>query len=262
MNNPIIPKLETQQKYPLFYAEATKTINDIIEHITKERGVYSSNIEPDPKEHSIWFNTNDNTLNIYKNNKWNVINGGTSENLDLSYISGVSGINMVNGSISGVNNISMSYGFMTGIHTINASGATLNLDGGKLNLSSGNLTGTIYASGANIYNATLHTATLQGVNITSGFIASGVGLNIYNLNLHSGTLSGVLKINTEKYGTINLGSGTMLKYADQIIMTYTGVTNKPIIMPNGGDIGNSTSIITICGISLTGGDFQKLANLT
>lgn len=68
MNNPIIPKLETQQKYPLFYAEATKTINDIIEHITKERGVYSSNIEPDPKEHSIWLNTNDNKIYVSNGN--------------------------------------------------------------------------------------------------------------------------------------------------------------------------------------------------
>ena len=60
--------METQQKYPLFYAEATKTINDIIEHITKERGVYSSNIEPDPKEHSIWFNTNDNKIYVSNGN--------------------------------------------------------------------------------------------------------------------------------------------------------------------------------------------------
>lgn len=61
----VIPTLETQQKYPLFYAEATKTINDIIEHISKERGIYISNIEPDPKEHLIWFNTNFNTIYFY-----------------------------------------------------------------------------------------------------------------------------------------------------------------------------------------------------
>lgn len=61
----VIPTLETQQKYPLFYAEATKTINDIIEHISKERGIYTSNIEPDPKEHTIWFNTNFNTIYFY-----------------------------------------------------------------------------------------------------------------------------------------------------------------------------------------------------
>lgn len=81
MNNPIIPKLETQQKYPLFYAEATKTINDIIEHITKERGVYSSNIEPDPKEHNIWFNTNDNKIYswIEEEQSWKIISGGNSE---------------------------------------------------------------------------------------------------------------------------------------------------------------------------------------
>lgn len=61
----VVPTLETQQKYPLFYAEATKTINDIIEHISKERGIYTSNIEPDPKEHTIWFNTNFNTIYFY-----------------------------------------------------------------------------------------------------------------------------------------------------------------------------------------------------
>ena len=78
MNNPIIPKLETQQKYPLFYAEATKTINELIEHITKERGVYSSNIEPDPKEHNIWFNTNDNKLYrwVEEEQSWKTISGG------------------------------------------------------------------------------------------------------------------------------------------------------------------------------------------
>lgn len=68
MKKPIIPELETQQKYPLFYAEATKTINDIIKHITKERGVYTSNIEPDPKEHIYWFNTNLNVLCKYDEN--------------------------------------------------------------------------------------------------------------------------------------------------------------------------------------------------
>ena len=61
----VVPALETQQKYPLFYAEATKTINDIIEHISKERGIYTSNIEPDPKEHTIWFNTNFNAIYFY-----------------------------------------------------------------------------------------------------------------------------------------------------------------------------------------------------
>lgn len=81
MNNPIIPKLETQQKYPLFYAEATKTINDVIEHITKERGIYSSNIEPDPKEHNIWFNTNDNKIYrwVEEEQSWKTISDGGSE---------------------------------------------------------------------------------------------------------------------------------------------------------------------------------------
>ena len=64
-NKLVIPTLETQQKYPLFYAEATKTINDIIEHISKERGIYLSSIEPDPKEHSIWFNEDNKKLYMY-----------------------------------------------------------------------------------------------------------------------------------------------------------------------------------------------------
>lgn len=90
MNNPIIPKLETQQKYPLFYAEATKTINDVIEHITKERGIYSSNIEPDPKEHNIWFNTNDNRLYswIEEEQSWKIISGGSSEIVYFTEVKG------------------------------------------------------------------------------------------------------------------------------------------------------------------------------
>ena len=62
---PIISKLQEGVKYPRFERDATKTINDLVEHITKERGIYSSSIEPNPNEHSIWFNTNDNTLYIY-----------------------------------------------------------------------------------------------------------------------------------------------------------------------------------------------------
>ena len=83
----VVPTLETQQKYPLFYAEATKTINDIIEHISKERGIYTSNIEPDPKEHTIWFNTNFNTIYFYneKTKSFIPITGGGGG--DLSAIS-------------------------------------------------------------------------------------------------------------------------------------------------------------------------------
>ena len=77
----VIPTLETQQKYPLFYAEATKTINDIIEHISKERGIYTSDVEPDPKEHNIWLNTNDNKFYrwVEEEQSWKTISGGSSE---------------------------------------------------------------------------------------------------------------------------------------------------------------------------------------
>lgn len=86
MKKPIIPELETQQKYPLFYAEATKTINDIIEHITNERGIYTSDIEPDPREHIYWFNTNLGIL--YKYNDEHkaflpISSGVTQELIDL-----------------------------------------------------------------------------------------------------------------------------------------------------------------------------------
>lgn len=67
---PIISKLQEGVKYPRFERDATKTINDLVEHITKERGVYSSSIEPNPSEHSVWFNTNNNTLYIYDGNTW------------------------------------------------------------------------------------------------------------------------------------------------------------------------------------------------
>lgn len=71
---PILSKLQEGVKYPRFERDATKTINDLVEHITKERGVYSSSIEPNPNEHSIWFNTNDNTLYIYDGSVWETIN--------------------------------------------------------------------------------------------------------------------------------------------------------------------------------------------
>lgn len=67
---PVVNKLQEGVKYPRFERDATKTINDLVDHITKERGVYSSSIEPNPNEHNIWFNTNINTLMIYNNDAW------------------------------------------------------------------------------------------------------------------------------------------------------------------------------------------------
>ena len=71
---PILSKLQEGVKYPRFERDATKTINDLVEHITKERGVYSSSIEPNPSEHSVWFNTDNNTLYIYNGGVWETVN--------------------------------------------------------------------------------------------------------------------------------------------------------------------------------------------
>lgn len=78
---PVVNKLQEGVKYPRFERDATKTINDLVEHITKERGVYSSSIEPNPNEHNIWFNTNDNTLYIYNKGVWKTINN--DNNIDI-----------------------------------------------------------------------------------------------------------------------------------------------------------------------------------
>lgn len=75
---PIISKLQEGVKYPRFERDATKTINDLVDHITKERGIYSSSIEPNPNEHSIWFNTSNNTIMIYNNGAWRNFSGYSS----------------------------------------------------------------------------------------------------------------------------------------------------------------------------------------
>lgn len=75
---PVVNKLQEGVKYPRFERDATKTINDLVEHITKERGVYSSSIEPNPNEHNIWFNTDTNTLMIYNNHVWRDFSGSGS----------------------------------------------------------------------------------------------------------------------------------------------------------------------------------------
>ena len=76
---PILSKLQEGVKYPRFERDATKTINDLVDHITKERGVYSSSIEPNPSEHSIWFNTDTNTLMIYNNHVWRDFSSSSSK---------------------------------------------------------------------------------------------------------------------------------------------------------------------------------------
>ena len=76
---PIISKLQEGVKYPRFERDATTIINDLVDHITKERGVYSSSIEPNPSEHSIWFNTDTNTLMIYNNHVWRDFSSSSSK---------------------------------------------------------------------------------------------------------------------------------------------------------------------------------------
>ena len=177
---PIISKLQEGVKYPRFERDATTIINDLVEHITKERGVYSSSIEPNPSEHKVWFNTNDNTLNIYENGKWNTISGQGG------------------GTISG--------GIITG--------ATI--DGGYL-------TGTINANGATINGGNINGATISGATI---------------------------------------GTGNALLYAgSKVLVTYTGSVANPILIPSGGRIGYDSASLTLCGVTLTGGDFTKLKNL-
>lgn len=75
---PVVNKLQEGVKYPRFERDATKTINDLVDHITKERGVYSSSIEPNPNEHNIWFNTDTNTLMVYNNHVWRNFSGSGS----------------------------------------------------------------------------------------------------------------------------------------------------------------------------------------
>ena len=75
---PVVNKLQEGVKYPRFERDATTIINDLVDHITKERGIYSSNIEPNPGEHSVWFNTDTNTLMIYNNHVWRDFSGNSS----------------------------------------------------------------------------------------------------------------------------------------------------------------------------------------
>lgn len=80
---PVVNKLQEGVKYPRFERDATKTINDLVEHITKERGVYSSSIEPNPSEHNIWFNTDNNTLMVYNSGAWRNFNVENSDKIKI-----------------------------------------------------------------------------------------------------------------------------------------------------------------------------------
>jgi hypothetical protein len=100
---PILSKLQEGVKYPRFERDVTKTINDLVDHITKERGIYSSSIEPNPNEHKIWFNTNDNKLYIHIDGEWNITSGDRSFNINTNrnYINSYPTINIFYESYTG-----------------------------------------------------------------------------------------------------------------------------------------------------------------
>ena len=183
---PIISKLQEGVKYPRFERDATTIINDLVEHITKERGVYSSSIEPNPNEHKVWFNTNNNTLNIYENGKWNTISGQGGGTISGGIITGAT--------IDG--------GYLTG--TINASGATIdggNIHGatlGGINVTSGSI------SYANISNSTISGATISGGTINNITVKS-MSLTpdaIISMSTTSKISYGILQYTTIENGSI------------------------------------------------------------
>ena len=397
---PIISKLQEGVKYPRFERDATTIINDLVEHITKERGVYSSSIEPNPNEHKVWFNTNNNTLNIYENGRWNTIsgqgggggsssgaiinsatinastiNGGTisgatisSGNIDVNNIKAKSietplinltsgsinksihllgdnyifngkladstlfhSIDLGSGSIAGLTSIkTLSYTGLTiepydvtgtgtpiiingraaGINIIADSTAHLNIEGitklnwikgssngymmtfnttnntinsnyDTFNIANGTISGSaninltlsgtisgVTISGGTISGGNINGATLGAINVTSGSInyahindAHISGGNINGATISDATISGG-DIYGASIGNVSINTGSALLYAgSKILVTYTGSTANPLLMPNGGNIGYNSASLTLCGVTLTGGDFTKLKNL-
>ena len=270
---PIISKLQEGVKYPRFERDATTIINDLVEHITKERGVYSSSIEPNPNEHKVWFNTNNNTLNIYENGKWNTISGQgggtisggiiTGATIDGGYLTGT--INATNATISGatIYDATISYGYLTG--SITASGATINggnIHGatlGAINVTSGSinyanisnayinystLTGTINASGA-----TINGATISGGNINVNQIkASGIETPYIRLTTTGSEYSSIQLIkdnyifngklaDSTLFHSIDLNHGSIAGLTSIKTLSYTGLSIEPY-----DEIGTGTPI--------------------
>ena len=379
---PIISKLQEGVKYPRFERDATTIINDLVEHITKERGVYSSSIEPNPSEHKVWFNTNTNTLNIYENGKWNGISGQGGD-IDIpSNLSGITSINMNNGTINGIqllkvnsggfiyyeNNILvtttgsnmtvMPYGGNIGLSdkTIKISDTTISgstINAGHINIVSGEHKCMIYQLGSYLtfsspladmtlsHSIDLNYGSIAGLtsiktlsytglsiepydttgtgtpikihgraaglslsaNSTAPFTLDGISslnwkngssngymmtFNVNNntinsnydtFNIANGTISGNANINLTLSGTISggtisgatisggtindatIGTGYALYAGSKILVTHTGSAIEPTLMPDGGKIGYDSASLTLCGVTLTGGDFTKLKNL-
>ena len=218
---PIISKLQEGVKYPRFERDATTIINDLVEHITKERGVYSSSIEPNPNEHKVWFNTNNNTLNIYENGRWNTISGqggggGSSSGAIIDSAT--------------INNSTISGG--------NINGATL----GGINVTSGSISHT------NINNA-----YISGGIINGGFITGSTTIN-------GATISGATISGGEIYGatisSATIKEGGNLNYGNGVLVTYTGTVNNPMLIPNGGVIGYPNKSIKISNVTISGSKIE------
>ena len=232
---PIISKLQEGVKYPRFERDATTIINDLVEHITKERGVYSSSIEPNPNEHKVWFNTNNNTLNIYENGRWNTISGqgGGSGSSSGAIIDSAT-----------INTSTINGGYLTG--NITASGATIdggnihgatlgaiNVTSGSINyayinnahISGGTLTGTINANAATISGGTISGATISGGYINNAYINAS-GAYMQSINISNGNIGGsILLTGTINGGTINgatISGGTLTGTIDATNATISG----------------------------------------
>ena len=251
---PIISKLQEGVKYPRFERDATTIINDLVEHITKERGVYSSSIEPNPNEHKVWFNTNNNTLNIYENGRWNTISGqGGSGGSIPSILNGIYGINMINGTISGVQTLNIS------------PNGSIGLQGAAIN-------------GGNIEGATINGATISGATISGGNIGvnkiKAKSIETPLINLISGDTEKSIQLLGDNYifhgkladstlfHSIDLGSGSIAGLTSIKTLSYTGLTIEPYDTTSTGtpitihgraaglSLGaNSTAPFTLDGIS-------------
>ena len=103
------------------------------------------------------------------------------------------------------------------------------------------------------YGILQHT-TIENGSITGFINANGATINgatISGGNINGATISGA-----------TIGTGNALLYAgSKVLVTYTGSVANPILIPSGGRIGYDSASLTLCGVTLTGGDFTKLKNL-
>ena len=273
-------------KYPRFERDAKTIINDLVEHITKERGVYSSSIEPNPNEHKVWFNTNNNTLNIYENGRWNTISGqGGGSGSIPSFLSGIYSISMIDGTISGIKSLAINssgYIYATGatIKGGTISGATIS--GGYINnayisangasmgsiiITNGNIGGNILLtgiisggtiSGATISGGNINGATLGGINVTSGSINFA---NISNAYIKDSTLTGTINATNATISGATISDATIkeggnLNYGNGVLVTYTGSTSNPMLIPYEGAIGYSNKSIKISNVTISGSNIE------